>query len=42
MRSLENLGLYAVPACDYDLIPLSLKLMTADARPVRAVLRELA
>lgn len=30
-----------VPEGDYELITLPLKLMTADASPVRAVLREL-
>ena len=41
MRVLENLVLDDVPAGDYDLIALPLKLTTADASPVRAVLREL-
>jgi len=41
MRVLENLLLDAVPEGDYELIALPLKLMTADASPVRAVLREL-
>jgi arylformamidase len=41
MRVLENLLLDDVPAGDYELIALPLKLMTADASPVRAVLREL-
>jgi arylformamidase len=41
-RVLENLVLDDVPAGDYELIALPLKLMTADASPVRAVLRELA
>ena len=41
MRVLENLVLDNVPAGDYELIALPLKLMTADASPVRAVLREL-
>jgi arylformamidase len=36
---LENLLLDAVPEGDYELIALPLKLMTADASPVRAVLR---
>ena len=40
-RVLENLVLDAVPAGDYELIALPLKLTTADASPVRAVLREL-
>ena len=42
MRALENLVLDAVPAGDYELIALPLKLMQAEASPVRAVLRELA
>lgn len=41
MRVLENLVLDAVPEGDYELIALPLKLSTADASPVRAVLREL-
>ena len=41
MRVLENLVLDDVPEGDYELIALPLKLMTADASPVRAVLREL-
>lgn len=41
MRVLENLVLDEVPEGDYELIALPLKLMTADASPVRAVLREL-
>jgi len=41
MRVLENLVLDAVPEGDYELIALPLKLMTADASPVRAVLRAL-
>lgn len=41
LRVLENLVLDAVPEGDYELIALPLKLMTADASPVRAVLREL-
>lgn len=41
VRVLENLWLDAVPEGDYELIALPLKLMTADASPVRAVLREL-
>ena len=42
VRVLENLVLDAVPEGDYELIALPLKLMTADASPVRAVLRDLA
>lgn len=41
LRVLENLWLDDVPEGDYELIALPLKLMTADASPVRAVLREL-
>jgi arylformamidase len=41
VRVLENLVLDAVPEGDYELIALPLKLVTADASPVRAVLREL-
>lgn len=41
LRVLENLLLNDVPEGDYELIALPLKLMTADASPVRAVLREL-
>jgi arylformamidase len=41
LRVLENLVLDQVPEGDYELIALPLKLMTADASPVRAVLREL-
>ncbi|MES2633487.1 MAG: arylformamidase [Pseudomonadota bacterium] len=41
LRVLENLVLDDVPQGDYELIALPLKLMTADASPVRAVLREL-
>ncbi|MEO6032794.1 MAG: arylformamidase [Burkholderiaceae bacterium] len=41
LRVLENLVLDAVPEGDYELIALPLKLMQADASPVRAVLREL-
>jgi len=41
LRVLENLVLDAVPEGDYELIALPLRLMTADASPVRAVLREL-
>lgn len=42
LRVLENLVLDDVPEGDYELIALPLKLMTADASPVRAVLRALA
>lgn len=41
LRVLENLVLDDVPAGDYELIALPLKLVEADASPVRAVLREL-
>ena len=41
LRALENLLLDNVPEGDYELIALPLKWMTADASPVRAVLREL-
>ena len=41
LRVLENLVLDDVPAGDYELIALPLKLTQADASPVRAVLREL-
>ena len=41
LRVLENLVLDDVSEGDYELIALPLKLMTADASPVRAVLREL-
>ena len=41
LRVLENLWLDEVPEGDYELIALPLKLTTADASPVRAVLREL-
>ncbi|MBS0315762.1 MAG: arylformamidase [Proteobacteria bacterium] len=41
LRVLENLVLDEVPPGDYELIALPLKLMRADASPVRAVLREL-
>jgi arylformamidase len=41
IRVLENLVLDDVPEGDYELIALPLKLTTADASPVRAVLREL-
>jgi arylformamidase len=40
LRVLENLVLDAVPEGDYELIALPLKLTTACASPVRAVLRE--
>ncbi|MCM2251672.1 MAG: arylformamidase [Ramlibacter sp.] len=40
LRVLENLVLDEVPEGDYELIALPLKLMTADASPVRAVLRQ--
>ncbi|SFD35266.1 arylformamidase [Paracidovorax konjaci] len=42
LRVLENLVLDAVPEGDYELIALPLKLTSADASPVRAVLRALA
>jgi arylformamidase len=41
LRVLENLVLDEVAEGDYELIALPLKLVTADAAPVRAVLREL-
>ena len=41
LRVLENLLLDDVPEGDYELIALPLKLATADASPVRAVLRAL-
>lgn len=41
LRVLENLELDQVEAGDYELIALPLKLMQADASPVRAILREL-
>jgi len=41
MRVLENLVLDDVPEGDYELIALPLKLVSADASPVRAVLRDL-
>ena len=41
LRILENLVLDAVPEGDYELIALPLKLTTADASPVRAVLRKI-
>jgi arylformamidase len=42
LRVLENLVLDDVPEGDYELIALPLKLITADASPVRAVLRSLS
>jgi arylformamidase len=42
LRVLENLVLDDVPEGDYELIALPLKLVTADASPVRAILRPLA
>ncbi len=41
LRVLENLVLDTVDEGDYELIALPLKLMTADASPVRAILRAL-
>jgi arylformamidase len=41
VRVLENLVLDDVPEGDYELIALPLKLVTADASPVRAVLRSI-
>jgi len=41
LRVLENLVLDEIEAGDYELIALPLKLVEADASPVRAVLREL-
>lgn len=41
LRVLENLVLDEVPEGDYELIALPLKLITADASPVRAILRKL-
>lgn len=41
LRVLENLVLDDVPEGDYELIALPLKLVAADASPVRAVLRAL-
>jgi len=41
LRVLENLVLDDVPAGDYELIALPLKLTHADASPVRAVLRSI-
>ncbi len=42
LRVLENLVLDDVPEGDYELIALPLKLVHADASPVRAILRSLA
>jgi len=42
LRVLENLVLDDVPEGDYELIALPLRLMTADASPVRAILRSLS
>lgn len=42
LRVLENLVLDDVPEGDYELIALPLRLVSADASPVRAVLRELS
>ena len=42
LRVLENLVLDDVPEGDYELVALPLKLMKADASPVRAILRELS
>ena len=42
LRVLENLVLDDVPEGDYELIALPLKLVRADASPVRAILRSLA
>jgi len=41
LRVLENLVLDDVPEGDYELIALPLKLVSADASPVRAILRSL-
>lgn len=41
VRILENLVLDDVPEGEYELVALPLKLVTVDASPVRAVLREL-
>jgi arylformamidase len=38
---LENLDLSAVPAGDYELIALPLRIVNGDSSPVRAILREL-
>jgi len=42
LRVLENLILQDIAEGDYELIALPLKLMSADASPVRAILREMA
>ena len=42
LRVLENLVLDDIPEGDYELIALPLKLVRADASPVRAILRSLA
>jgi arylformamidase len=39
---LENLDLRGVPAGDYELIALPLRIVGSDSSPVRAILRELA
>ena len=41
VKLVEAQNMDDVPEGDYELIALPLKLMTADASPVRAVLREL-
>ena len=41
LRVLENLVLDEVPEGNYELIALPLRLVSADASPVRAVLRAL-
>ena len=41
LRVLENLVLDGVPEGDYELIALPLKLVSADASPVRAILRSI-
>ena len=38
---LENLDLSGVPAGDYELIALPLRIVGGDSSPVRAILREL-
>ena len=38
---LENLDLTGVPAGDYELIALPLRIVGCDSSPVRAILREL-
>jgi arylformamidase len=38
---LENIDLSAVPAGDYELIALPLRIVNGDSSPVRAILREL-